>query len=447
MKDLTKGSIDKVILQFALPILIGQIIQLFYSITDTWIIGMILGDEALAAVGSVSPVSDLIIGFLIGLTNGFAVITARFYGAKNKDGLNRSFGGSLLFGSATSVILTGLSMAFIPQIIRLVNIAPEQAPGSTAYIRILLLGMTASMLYNVCASTLRAIGDTVAPLIFLIISVILNIILVFFFVGTVHTGIAGASAATVISQLFSAVLCFIYIYKRYDILHLKRHSFSVNRSFAMPLISCGISMGLMSSLVSVGTLILQSSINTFSLNTIVAHYAARKLTSIFMTPFGVLGMTMASYCSQNYGAQKYDRIRTGIRKSLTYSWIWCAAVIAVSYTIVPFIIKAITSTDTAEVVHTASLYLKVDTLLYFVTAVISVSRNALQGIGEHITPIISSFIELAGKFLTVILLTPRLNYWGIIISEPIVWVLMVIPLIIRLKKALDKLSDQFTCPE
>ena len=154
-----------------------------------------------------------------------------------------------------------------------------------------------------------------------------------------------------------------------------------------------------------------------------------------MTPFGVLAMTMASFSSQNYGANKYNRIRTGIKKSIFYSWIWCVFVIVISYTIVPFLIKVITSTNSDEVIHTGTLYLQVNTLLYFVTAVIVVLRNSLQGIGDIFTPIVSSVIELVGKFLTVILLTPVLGYMGIIISEPIVWVLMVIPLIIMMKRS------------
>lgn len=434
MRDLTEGSIGKVILQFTFPVFLGQIIQLFYSITDTWIIGRILGSNALAEVGAVSPISDMILGFLIGLTNGFAVIAARYFGAKDEEGLRKSFGSSLFFGTLTALVLTVFSLALLPQLLTLVNVAPGQIAGGSAYIKVILLGMTASMFYNVFASTLRATGDTKAPLMFLLASIILNIILNFILIGIVHMGIAGSSTATVISQLFSAVLCFVYIYKRYPMLHLKLKSFSLDVIMAKQLFASGLSMGLMNSLVALGTLTLQSSINTFSTNTIVAHYAARKLTMVFMTPFSVLGMTMASYCSQNFGAEKYERIRIGIKKSLLFSWTWCAVVVAITYMFVPFLIKAITSTNVDEVIKTGTLYLRVDTLLYFVAATISIGRNALQGIGDHLTPIISSAIELFGKFLTVILLAPRLNYMGIIISEPIVWVLMVTPLIIMLKK-------------
>jgi len=432
MKDLTKGSIGKSILQFAFPLFLGQIIQLLYSVTDTWIIGRIIGSDALASVGAVSPISDMIVGFLIGLTNGFAVIAARNFGAKNEEGLRKSFAGSLLFGTSIALLLTVFSIVFLPQLLAFVHIAPEHVAGGTAYIRIILLGMTASMLYNVLASILRATGDTKAPLLFLSLSVGLNILLNYTFIGFLHMGIAGSSTATVIAQLFSAILCFVYLYTRYPMLRLTRQSFLMNKTLVRQLCASGLSMGLMSSLVSLGTLFLQTSINTFSTNTIVAHYSARKLTSIFMTPFSVLGMTMASYCSQNYGAGQYDRIRKGLKKSILFSWVWCVFVIVITYTLAPVLIQAITSTTSAEVIKTATLYLRVDTLFYFIPAVISLSRNALQGIGDHLTPIISSSIELIGKLLTVILLAPRLNYMGIIISEPIVWILMVIPLIVML---------------
>ena len=434
MRNLTQDDIGKVILQFAFPVFLGQIIQLFYSITDTWIIGKILGTSALAAVGSVCVISDMIVGFLIGLTNGFSVIAARYYGADNTKELNKTFASSLLFGTLAALFLTLFCIVFLPQLMHLMNIAPEHITEGTTYIKIILLGIVAPMFYNVLASILRATGDTKAALLFLLISTLVNVVLSMVLVGATSIGIAGASIATVISQLFSALLCFIYIYRRYPMLHLTKNSFSFSPKLARQLCISGLSMGLMNSLVAMGTVVLQSSINTFSANIIVAHYAARKLTGIFMTPFIVLGMTMTSYCGQNYGAKQFDRIRLGVKKSIFYSWIWCAFVVVMSYTIVPSLIKTITSTNVDEVIQMSTLYLRVDTLLYFVAAVIAISRNALQGIGDPITPIISSFIELVGKYLMVVFFVPKLGYMGIILSEPIVWILMVIPLIIKCRK-------------
>lgn len=432
MKDLTSGNPAKLIIQFAIPIFIGNIFQLFYSLVDTRIVGSTLGNEALAAVGATSTINNLIIGFLIGLTNGFAIWVARDFGAKNENAMRKDIAGTLKLGLSISVILTILSVLFLKLILKLLNMPDELMDSGMAYIRIILLGMSAAMLYNVCASVLRAIGDTFTPLCFLIFSTIVNIGLDYFFILVLHTGVEGAAYATVISQILSAVMCFVYIWKRYPILHLSKQDFARDVRLTKTLLSSGISMGLMQSLVSLGTVALQGAINTFGTNTIVAHAGARKITEMFMLPFSVLGMTMATYCSQNLGAGKIRRIKMGLKQSILIAWVWCMIVVLASYTIAPDLIRIVTATKIEEVVSTATLYLRIDTLLYCVPALISILRNSLQGLGDRITPIYSSSIELIGKVMVVVFLTPKLQYMGIILAEPIVWVLMVIPLIVRI---------------
>lgn len=432
MKELTSGKPGRLILAFALPIAIGNIFQLCYSFADVWIVGNILGNDALAAVGSTSTLNDLIVGFLIGLTNGFAVITAQKFGARDMDGMRRSVAHTVMLGTGISLVLTLFSLLFLSPILTALNIPPEHNENASAYISVILAGMTFSMIYNVCASVLRAIGDAVTPLIFLVISAVMNVGLDYLLIAKTSLGVAGAAYATVISQAVSAVLCLGYIYIRYPQLHLSKDNFIFSRELARSLLNCGISMGLMSSLVCFGTVALQSSINTFGTNIIVAHTAARKLTSFFMMPFAVLGMTMSAYCAQNYGAEKYGRIKKGVFTAVGYAWTWCILLFIMIYTAAPAMLKLITSTEVPEIIDTASLYLRVNCILYFVTAVISVFRNSLQGIGDHRTPIVSSGIELIGKVLIVVFLTDRLGYWAIIISEPVIWVLMVIPLIVKL---------------
>lgn len=432
MKDLTKGSPGRLMIQFAIPIFIGNIFQLFYSLVDTRIVGSTLGNEALAAVGATSTMNNLIIGFLIGLTNGFAIWVARDFGANNEIGMRKDLAGTLKLGVIISILLTIISVSFLTPILRLLNMPEELMESGRAYIRVILLGMSAAMLYNVCASVLRAIGDTFTPLCFLIFSTILNIGLDYFLILGMGTGVEGAAYATVISQSLAALMCFMYIWKRYPILHLSRIDFKTDWALTKTLLTSGLSMGLMQSLVSLGTVALQGTINTLGTNTIVAHTGARKITEIFMLPFSVLGMTMATYCSQNLGAGKIDRIKQGLKQVILAAWGWCVLVIIASYTIAPYLIQLVTATKIEEVVNTATLYLRVDTLLYFVPALISILRNALQGLGDHTTPIFSSSIELIGKVMVVIFLTPRLQYMGIILAEPIVWVVMVIPLIIRI---------------
>ena len=433
MKDLTHGKPLTVIVKFMIPILIGNLFQLFYSLVDTRIVGSTLGDNALAAVGATTTLNSLIVGFLIGLTNGFAVIASQNFGAGNKEKVRHTLGTAVVLGITISAVLTAFCAGGLKYILGWLNMPQEHFVEGYTYIRVILLGMTASMLYNICASVLRAIGDTVTPLCFLIFSTILNIFLDYFFILGLKMGVGGAAYATVISQAAAFVLCAAYMYKRYDFLKLGKNDFVPDAEMIKKMLASGMSMGFMQSLVSLGTVSLQSAINTFGTNTIVAHTAARKITELFMLPFAVFGMTMTTYCGQNLGAGRIDRIKQGIKTALYITWGWCVLVIIASYTIAPVLIKLVTATEEPEIIETASLYLRVDTLLYFVTAVITVFRNSLQGLGDVVIPVISSSIELAGKILVVIFLTPLLGYWGIIIAEPIVWVLMVIPLIIRMK--------------
>ncbi len=432
MKDLTVGNPRQLIMEFAIPIFIGNIFQLLYSLVDTRIVGSTLGNNALAAVGATSTLNTLIIGFLIGLTNGFAIWVARDFGAGDEKNMRRKIAGTLKLGVLISFILTILSVGFLPQILRMINMPDDLMRDGTLYIRVILLGMSAAMLYNVCASVLRAIGDTFTPLCFLIFSTLLNIGLDYLFILGLNTGVEGAAYATVISQSLAAVMCFTYMWKRYSILHLSRADFVMDKQTIKILLTSGLSMGLMQSLVFLGTVALQGAINTLGTNTIVAHTGARKITEIYMLPFSVLGMTMATYCSQNLGAKKIERIKVGLKQVILLAWGWCVIVIIGNYTIAPYLIRLVTATKIEEVVQTAHLYLKIDTLLYFVPALISILRNSLQGLGDHKTPIYSSSIELIGKVLVAVFLTPKLHYMGIILAEPIVWVLMVIPLIIRI---------------
>ena len=433
MKDLTKGNPIKLIILFALPVFLGNVFQLLYSLVDTKIVGETLGDISLAAVGATNPINTLIVGFLIGITNGFAVVVARYFGAKDFDNLKKSVASSLTLGIITAVILTFVSVVFLMPLLRILNTPDNVRNQSYDYIKIIFLGMIISMLYNVCASVLRAIGDTVTPLMFLIFSAIINIFLDYLFILNFGFGVKGAAYATILSQLISAIMCFIYIIKRYPELHLKRSDFEFSKDIVKELYKSGCSMGFMMSIVSLGTVALQGAINTFGTNIIVAHTAARKITEIFMIMFSVFGTTMATYCGQNLGAGKINRINEGVKIVISITWVWSLLMILITYLFAPKLIRFITGSTNTEVIYNATLYLKIDTLFYFVPAMISIFRNSMQGIGDHRTPIVSSLIELVGKFLIATLLAPAIGYTGIILAEPIVWNLMVIPLIIKLK--------------
>lgn len=433
MKDLTKGKILPLLLGFAVPIAVGNIFQLFYSLADTRIVGSFLGEEALAAVGATSSLNNMIIGFLLGMTNGFAIIVARYFGAKDHDNLKRAVAATFILGIGMAFIFTIVSVSLLRFILVGLQTPKNLLDLSVEYFRIILFGMTGAMLYNVCAGLFRAIGDSLTPLLFLIASTFVNIGLDLLFVCVFHLGVAGAAWATILSQYGSFACCFIYMRKRYDILLFGKKDCHLKRDMVKEMLSIGFSMGFMNSLINIGSVALQGAINSLQdTNYIVAHTAARKITEVFMLPFSVFGTTMATFCGQNLGAGKNDRIKKGLWRVIWITWAWCAGMIIFAYTVAPVLVHLITDTTQVKVIATASLYLRMNTILYFIPAVICILRNAMQGIGDSITPVISSSLELLCKVLVAVFLTPYLGYWAIIWSEPISWVIMVIPLLIRI---------------
>lgn len=435
MKDLTKGKTLPLIIGFALPIALGTILQLFYSLADTRIVGEFLGEDALAAVGATASLNNMIIGFLMGMTNGFAILVARCFGAKDIPSMKNAAAATFLLGIGVSVVLTVISVFFLRDILELLGTPKHLMGQAYDYFRIILLGMTGAMLYNICAALLRAIGDAVTPLLFLLGSTLLNIAFDLLFVCVFHMGVKGAAYATIIAQILSFFASFYYMIKKYEVFRMNRKEISITKSLVKEMFTVGVSMGFMGSLINLGSVALQGAINSLNdADYIVAHTAARRISDIFMLPFSVFGTTMATFCGQNKGAGKYDRIRKGIWQVILITWGWCAGMIILSYTVVPFMVRLITATDNVHIIDTASLYLRVDTLLYFIPAVICILRCAMQGIGDSVTPVISSSLELLCKFAAAIFLTPYLGYWAIIWAEPISWVIMVIPLLYKVRK-------------
>lgn len=432
MKTLTKGTPLKVILFFAIPLYIGQLFQLCYSLIDTHIIGSALGETSLAAVGTTTPLSDMLIEFLNGIICGFGIIIPTCFGANEEKKMRKAIGGTVFLGITFTLLISVLCLLFLPQILEALHVSDELMAEASAYIKIIIAGLIATTLYNICAAILRAIGDSFTPLLFLIISNVLNIFLDYFFVLNLGKGVVGAAAATVISQALSALLCFLYMRKKYPQIVLRKEDVAPDKEVYGQLLPTGLSMGFMISFVTLGSLALQTGINTLGTNIIVAHTGARKATTIFLIPFFVLGTALATYCGQNLGAKKYARIKKGIKDTILLSFGWCVIVLAVVFTFSAPIVHLITASAEPEVLNNASLYLKVNASFYFLPALICILRNSMQGFGDSRTPLISSLIELAGKVMIALFLVPSIGYMGVIVSEPIVWAFMVIPLLISI---------------
>lgn len=434
MKNLTVGKPLKLILIFAVPLFIGQLFQLFYSLVDTRIVGETLGETSLAAVGATTTLSDMLVGLLNGFTNGSAIIVASYFGAGDEKNMRKAAGATVVLGVGFAVFISILCLTFLSPILRILNIDADILAESKSYISVILAGLIAATCYNICAAILRAVGDSLTPLIFLIVASFLNIFLDYTFILHLHMGVAGAAYATVVSQAFSSLLCFFYMRRKYPRLVPGKEELKLSKEMIRKILPTGISMGFMVSFVNLGTVALQTSINTFGTNIIVAHTAARKATSIFMLPFSVLGTTLATYCGQNLGAGEYSRIKTGIRDTVLLTFGWCVLVILVAYTLSPYLIRMITASEEKEIIDTASLYLRVNTSFYFVPAVICLFRNSMQGFGDSKTPVFSSSLELVGKAAIAFFLAPAIGYMGIIVAEPVVWFIMVIPLVVNMMR-------------
>ncbi len=434
MRDLTQGNITSILLQFAVPIIFSRIFQLCYTLADTRIVGSALGDSSLAAISASSTFYQLLLTFITGLTSGFAIVIARHFGAHDEQPFRRSIAGTFRLGAGISIGLTVVSLLCLPIVLQILNINTTLLPESRLYIQIILFGLILSALYNLCACVLYAVGDSFTPLIFLIISTIGNVALDILFVMILPFGVAGAAIATLLAQGFSAVTCLIYMLIRYPNLRLHREDFAVDHVMTMTLLKTGVSCGLMQSMISLGSLTLQITINGLGEIYIVAQTAARRISEILMMPFLALASAVGTFTSQNMGAGKLHRARTGYRQSILLLWAWCAIVLLIAYTVSPWLIEWITATKSQATIQAATLYLHIDTLFYFTLPLIIVTRQTLQSLGDQVTPVISSGIECVGKIIIAFTLAQKIGYMGIILAEPIVWFVMVIPLLISLRK-------------
>lgn len=419
--DMTRGNPLKIILLFALPILVGNIFQLFYNIVDAMVVGHVLGEDSFAAVGATSAVYSLIISFANGMANGFSIIAARFFGAKEEDKLRKSFASSICLAAVISVVLTILGQVFLRPMLNLLKTPPDIIDEAYSYISFILLFVIVTMFYNLLAGILRAVGNSKMPLVFLVIASITNVVLDIVFIAIIKMGIRGAAIATVISQIFSLVLCIIYVVKKCPFLHLKKQDFKVQKKLMIDLFTTGLSMALMFSIVAIGTVILQSAINDFGKMTIAAHTAARKISEIFMLPIATIGVAASTYASQNYGARNYKRIASGINYSFFLAGIWILISNLTVFLFASGIVTAVTGSVEVELIDTATRYLKINLPFYAFLAILVILRSVLQGMGSRAIPIFSSFIEFAGKFLVVGVLVPTMGYLGVCISEPMIW--------------------------
>ncbi len=424
--NMTEGSILSCLLAFFLPILIGNIFQQMYNVVDTAVIGNVLGDNALAAIGAVSPIYNLVIGFANGITNGFAVIIARHFGAKNEKEMKKAIAMTFVLTTMISVISTIVSLLMLRPLLEFLETPIGIIDDTYAYLCIILAFATITMFYNMFAGMLRAIGNSRAPLYFLVVAMIINVVLDIILVKYTPLGVAGAAYATVVAQIVSVVLCILYIYKKCPIFKFRPKDIVWEKDLIWDLLSTGFSMGLMIVVVSIGSVALQRAVNSLGEDTIAAHTTARKIDDIFMLPLSTVTMAASTFASQNYGAGKMERVKKGIFTSLMIDFVWSAFVCLVSIFGTEFMVKLLSGTESEFVLKTASDYIHINLPFFFVLSVLVVLRSSLQSLGRKVIPVVGSIIELLAKFLAVIVIVPMFGYMGICFLEPIIWILSAI---------------------
>lgn len=427
--DLTRGPIFSSMVFFAIPIFLSSIFQQLYNTVDTMIVGHNLGTKALAAMGSATPVYDLLIGFALGIGNGLSIVTARSYGQKNEELLKRSVAASIVIGAVITLVITLATRVILLPFMKIIQTPQEILQEAYQYISIITLFTGVMFAYNLCAGILRAIGDSFMPLLFLVLSSILNISLDLLFIKRLHMGIAGAAAATVISQAVSVGLCILYIIKAAALLAPKKEHFKFEKKLYLEMASQGLSMGIMNSLVSAGSVILQAGINHLGYLVIAGHTAARKLYQFCMMPIIAMVQTVNTFVSQNRGADQVGRIRRAMVCAYRYNACVALGISAILFAFAPAFVHLISGSGESVILENGAMYLRVVAPFYFVLGMLNDTRTALQAIGEKVLPVLSSVIELLGKILFAFIFIPRFQYKAVIVCEPLIWCVMAVELL------------------
>lgn len=443
-KDMTTGSSMKLILGFAVPLLMGMLFQQVYSLVDTIIVGRFLGVNALAAVGATGSINFLIIGFCLGLCNGFALPVAQRFGAKDYDGLRKYVGNSAVLSVIIGGTITVLTVVFCRNILQIMDTPADIIDLSYNYIVVIFAGIPATLLYNILSSHLRSLGDSVTPVAFLILSACLNIGLDLLFIVTFHWGVFGASFATVLSQLVSGVLCLVFIIIRFDILHLKRDDWRLDPAYVRNLLVMGLPMGFQYSITAIGSVILQAAVNSLGSIAVASMTAAGKISMFVVCPFDALGSTMATYGGQNVGAGKLERLAKGLRSAVILGAIYSAVIFVVVYFFGENMIQIFlspTEENAATVLVWAKEFLVINAAFYFPLALVNIVRFLIQGMGFSGFAVFAGVFEMVARTIVGLFLVPVFGFVAACFASPLAWIFadaFLIPAFFFCRKRLRK---------
>ncbi len=423
-KDLTTGKPLTLILGFALPTLVGVLFQQFYTMVDTMIVGRLLDTYALAAVGSTGSLFFMVIGFVIGVTSGFAIPVAQRMGGEQYSLMRRFVANAFYLSAIFALLLTTITVVFCRPILLAMKTPEDIYQGAYAYIIVIFWGIPATFLYNLTACLIRALGDSKTPVYFLALSSVINIALDYVFIAHTPLGVAGAGLATVVAQAISGFACLIYMKKKYPILAMTPLEKHPNAQCCRTLCYMGLPMGLQYSITAIGTIVLQSAVNGLGSVAVGANTAASKFSLLFWSPGEALGSTMATYCGQNVGAMKLDRIKQGVITSCVLGSIYSVIIYIFIYFFSPQMMLLFINPEEAQVdifLEMSVEYMRVCNFFLIPLMVLNVTRFSIQGMGFSNFAMIAGVLEMIARIWVAFSLVPAYGYTAACFSGPVAW--------------------------
>ncbi|MCM1165894.1 MAG: MATE family efflux transporter [Lachnospiraceae bacterium] len=430
VRDLTSGSPMRLILGFMLPLLLGMLFQQFYNMVDTIVVGRYLGVDALAGVGSTGSINFLVMGFVIGVSAGFAIPVAQKFGSRDEDALRKYVGNTLWLAAALAAVLTTATCLLCSNILHLMNTPDKVFSEAYDYIFVIFLGIPVTFLYNILSGIIRSLGDSKTPVIFLVISSILNIILDIFMIVALKMGVSGAGWATVISQLVSGLMCLIFIVKRFEILKLKKDDLKPDPYYIGRLCASGLPMGLQYSITAIGSILLQTAVNGLGPSYMAAVTAGSKVSQLMCCPVDAMGSTMATYGGQNVGAGKIERVKKGLQACSLLGVIWAVLAFGIvalfgGNLAMMFVDKndAQSAEAISEIISHAHQFLVSNGAFYLLLAFVNIVRFLIQGMGFSQVAVYSGVFELVARGAFGLWVVPLFGYNAVCFANPTAWIL------------------------
>ena len=445
-KDMTQGNPMKLIGGFALPLFFGFLFQQFYNLVDTVIVGRFLGVDELAGVGATGSINFLVIGFCMGVCNGFSIPVSHKFGAGDYKGMRRYVANSVWLGIAFSVVLTVVTTIFCRQILVLMRTPEDIIDFSYQYILIIFAAIPFTFLYNTVSGVIRALGDSRTPVVFLVISSFVNIGLDLMFIINMKMGVAGAAWATAIAQAVAGIGCLLYMIKKFEILHIKKDEWKADAQLMKLLCGMGVPMGLQYSITAIGSVILQTATNTLGSSAVAAVTAAGKVCNFLACPYDALGSTMATYGGQNVGAGKLDRLDSGLKASVLIGAVYAVIAVLIAVFGGEALARLFVEADEQGIIADVRIFLIINTAFYFPLALVNIIRFLIQGMGFSAFAVLAGVFEMVARALAGIVLVPLIGFTGVCLGGPIAWLFadaFLIPAYFSVRRTLRRKSEAY----